>query len=215
MTSSLKFDSHELELLPEKVIWVSSLNSIFAADLHFGKAAHFRKSGIPIPEQIHDHDLELIRQLIVTYKPVDFYFLGDLFHSDWNDQWEYLNSFLGEFGGTTFHLIKGNHDILSPTIYKQSSFTIHTEPITIGKLMLSHEPMNAIPAGYLNLCGHIHPGIRIYGKGRQSIRIACFHRRGDQLILPAFGQFTGLALIKPKAGDQIYGVTQKKIIQIL
>jgi DNA ligase-associated metallophosphoesterase len=215
MTSSLNFDNHQLELLPEKAIWVPNLNSIFTADLHFGKAAHFRKSGIPIPEQIHDHDLELIRYLVMKYKPIDFYFLGDLFHSDWNDQWDYLNLFLVEFGETTFHLIKGNHDILSPIAYQKSSFKIHNEPITIGKLLLSHEPLNSIPEGYLNLCGHIHPGIRLVGKGRQSIRIPCFHLRSNQLTLPAFGGFTGLALIKPKTGDQIFGVTQKKIIQIL
>jgi DNA ligase-associated metallophosphoesterase len=215
MTSSLKFDNHQLELLPEKAIWVQDLNSIYTADLHFGKAAHFRKSGIPIPEQIHNHDLELIRYLIERYKPLDFYFLGDLFHSDWNEQWDYLNLFLEEFENTTFHLVKGNHDILSPTAYQKSSFTIHSEPIAIGKLLLSHEPIDLIPEGYLNLCGHIHPGIKLVGKGRQSIRIPCFHLRLNQLILPAFGEFTGLALIKPKYGDQIFGVTGKKIIQIL
>ncbi len=215
MTSSLKFDNQQLELLPEKAIWVPNLNSIFTADLHFGKAAHFRKSGIPIPEEIHDLDLELIRYLVVKYKPIDFYFLGDLFHSDWNDQWDYLNLFLEEFGETTFHLIKGNHDILSPIAYQKSSFKIHIEPVTIGKLLLSHEPLDSIPEGYLNLCGHIHPGIRLVGKGRQSIRIPCFHLRSNQLTLPAFGEFTGLALIKPKTGDQIFGVAQKKIIQIL
>ncbi len=215
MTLSLNFDNHQLELLPEKAIWVPNLNSIFTADLHFGKAAHFRKSGIPIPERIHDHDLELIRYLVQKYKPNDFYFLGDLFHSDWNDQWDYLNSFLENFTETNFHLVKGNHDILSPIAYQNSSFTIHIEPLTIGKLLLSHEPMDVIPEGHLNLCGHIHPGIRLVGKGRQSIRIPCFHLRLNQLILPAFGEFTGLALIKPKTGDHLFGVTGKKIIQIL
>jgi DNA ligase-associated metallophosphoesterase len=215
MNSSLNFDNHQLELLPEKAIWVPNLNSIFTADLHFGKAAHFRKSGIPIPERIHDHDLELIRHLVEKYNPLDFYFLGDLFHSDWNEQWDYLNSFLEEFRGTTFHLIKGNHDILSPIAYQKSSFKIHIEPLIIGSLILSHEPMKNFPEGHLNLCGHIHPGIRLFGKARQSVRIPCFHLRSNQLILPAFGQFTGLALIKPKTGDQIFGVTGKKIIQIL
>jgi DNA ligase-associated metallophosphoesterase len=215
MISSIKFNNHQLILLPEKAIWESELKAIFLADLHFGKAAHFRKSGIPIPEPIHQEDLNQLSSLIQTYRPKDFYFLGDLFHSDWNEQWEVLNQFLKTFTDTTFHLIKGNHDVLSPIAYARSSFQIHIQPLELGDLLLSHEPLTCIPSGKLNLCGHIHPGIRLFGKARQSVRIPIFHLRDNQLILPAFGGFTGLALIKPLAKDQIYGVTGKKILQIL
>ena len=215
MISSLKFNNHQLDLLPEKAIWVEDLKSIFIADIHFGKAAHFRKSGIPIPEPIHDLDLQGIAYLISKYNPKDFYFLGDLFHSDWNEQWDFLNSFLRKFEETTFHLIKGNHDVLSPIAYQKSTFQIHEQPLIIGNLLLTHEPMKQISAEYLNLCGHIHPGIRLVGKARQSVRIPCFHLRSNQLTLPAFGAFTGLALIKPLATDRIFGITEKKIIQIL
>lgn len=215
MISTIRFDSHQLDLLPEKAIWSPDLNSIFTADLHFGKAAHFRKSGIPIPEPIHHQDLELIFNLVEKYNPADFYFLGDLFHSDWNEQWNHLNSFLLQFQQTRFHLVKGNHDVLSPIAYEKSSFQIHREPIQIGKLILTHEPMESVSEDFLNLCGHIHPGVRLVGRARQSIRIPCFHRKGNQLILPAFGNFTGLAMVRPSEGDQVFGVAEKKIIQIL
>ncbi len=215
MISKIQFNNHQLDLLPEKAIWEPELASIFLADLHFGKASHFRKSGIPIPEPIHQQDLDQISTLIYAFQPKDFYFLGDLFHSDWNEQWEVLNQFLKTFPQTRFHLIKGNHDILSPIAYSRSSFQIHIQPLRIGDLLLSHEPLVQIPSDQLNLCGHIHPGIRLIGKARQSIRIPIFHYRANQLILPAFGNFTGLALIKPKADDQIFGITGKKIIQIL
>ncbi len=215
MISEINFKNHQLQLLPEKAIWDPFSSSIFLADLHFGKAAHFRKSGIPIPEPIHQNDLDQLAKLIIKYQPKDFYFLGDLFHSDWNEQWEVLNQFLRTFPKTDFHLIKGNHDVLSPIAYSRSSFQIHIQPLLVGDLLLSHEPVEPIPDSYLNLCGHIHPGIRLMGKARQALRIPIFHLRGNQLILPAFGNFTGLALIKPKSLDQVFGVTGKKIIQIL
>jgi DNA ligase-associated metallophosphoesterase len=215
MISEIIYKNHHLKLLLEKVIWEPNLSAIFLADLHFGKAAHFRKSGIPIPEPIHQEDLNQLSNLILNYQPKDFYFLGDLFHSDWNEQWEVLNKFLKSFTTTKFHLIKGNHDVLSPIAYTRSSFEIHLQPLLLGDLLLSHEPLESVPMDHLNLCGHIHPGIRLVGKARQSVRIPVFHLRGNQLTLPAFGNFTGLALITPKAGDQIFGVTGKKIIQIL
>jgi metallophosphoesterase superfamily enzyme len=41
------------------------------------------------------------------------------------------------------------------------------------------------------LAGHVHPVYRLFGKGRQSLRLACF-RLGERIsLLPAFGAFTG------------------------
>ena len=215
MHPSITFSDTTLHLLPEKAIWIEEIKSLFIADLHFGKATHFRKSGIPIPEPIHTIDLQVISLLIEKYTPTDFYILGDLFHSDWNEKWEELNNFLGGFTDTNFHLIKGNHDVLSPFAYRQSLFQIHENPVELGNLFLTHEPSEEIPDGKLNLCGHLHPGVRLYGKGRQSIRISCFHLSENQLILPAFGNFTGLAIIKRKPKDQIFGISGEKVIKIL
>lgn len=211
----IQFSDFELHLLKEKAVWSPDFKSLFVSDLHFGKAAHFRKSGIPIPEPIHGEDLLKIEQLIINYQPAHFYFLGDLFHSDWNDQWESLNSFLRKFKETIFHLVKGNHDILDLGSYSSSNFEIHPKPIQLGKLFLSHEPQKEIPPGLINLCGHIHPGVRLVGKGRQSFRLPCFYLHDNQLILPAFGNFTGLAMIQALPGDRIFGVTKEKVIPIL
>ncbi len=215
MNLNFSFSEYQIYLLKEKAIWIPELSSLFLADLHFGKAAHFRKSGIPIPEHIHDGDLYQISNLIAQYNPAQFFFLGDLFHSDWNGQWKILIDFLADYKETQFHLVKGNHDVLSPSFYEQSTLTIHEEPFEYGKLWLSHEPANNTPAERLNLCGHIHPGVRIVGKARQTFRIPCFHLLKNQLILPAFGHFTGLALVKPTEFDKIFGVTGEKVIQIL
>ncbi|SEG13078.1 ligase-associated DNA damage response endonuclease PdeM [Algoriphagus boritolerans] len=212
---SFEFDGIALSIRKEKAVWMPALKVLLIADLHFGKAAHFRKSGIPIPEPIHDADLSQLNKLQEELQPTQTYFLGDLFHSDWNSQWDYFNVFLSRFPTTEFHLIKGNHDVLSPQAYHQSSLKIHNEPLSIGKILLSHEPMESIPTGHLNLCGHIHPGVRLLGKARQTVRIPCFHLSKSRLILPAFGNFTGLALVKPKDGDTIWGITPEKIIHIL
>ena len=214
-TVAVEFEGFSLVFLPEKALWIKELSTLLIADLHFGKAAHFRKSGIPIPEPIHEIDLLKLRTLHQTLRPTHTYFLGDLFHSDWNEQWESLNAFLTELKATQFHLIKGNHDVLSPTAYQQSILKIHKQPYALESFILSHEPLGEVFSGMLNLCGHIHPGVRLVGKARQSVRIPCFYQSGAQLILPAFGNFTGLALVEPKANDKVWGITGEKIIPIL
>jgi DNA ligase-associated metallophosphoesterase len=211
----INFQETSILLLKEKAVWIPSLSSIFIADLHFGKAAHFRKSGIPIPEPIHQEDLINLQNIITAYQPENVYILGDLFHSDWNDQWIILNQFLGKFINVKFKLILGNHDILPISTYDLSSFEVFQSPLEIGNLILTHEPLEKTQKDRINLCGHIHPGIRLVGKARQSIRLSCFFYKPNQLILPAFGKFTGLALIKPDSKDQVFGITNEKVIPIL
>ena len=210
-----EFEGIRLSLLHEKAIWIESLSSLLVADLHFGKATHYRKSGIPVPELVHELDWIRLSRLHEEFCPANTYFLGDLFHSDWNDQWAYLNQFLTQIKTTEFHLVKGNHDVLSPAAYQQSILKIHKEPLTIGNLMLSHEPIKSVPIGMLNICGHIHPGIRLAGKARQAITLPCFFQSESQLLLPAFGNFTGLALVRPERHHKVWAIANEKIIPVL
>lgn len=215
MSVTVPFKGFSLELLAKKVLWIKELEILLIADLHFGKAAHFRKLGIPIPEPVHDFDFKTLKTLHQEIQPRHTYFLGDLFHSVWNEQWKVLNSFLETFPQTQFHLVKGNHDILHPSVYRQSVLKIHQEPLVIESFALSHEPFEKALDGKLNICGHLHPGVLLRGKARQSVRIPCFYRTGSTLILPSFGNFTGLALVEPKDGDQIWGISGEKVIPIL
>lgn len=207
------WDELEIHLLPEKAIFIPQENSLMIADPHFGKAAHFRKAGVPIPEILHAEDLEKIKNLIERYQPANFYFLGDLFHSDLNESWFVLEKFLEQFTQTQFILIKGNHDILPPAIYNSSNWEIVPEKLEIGKLILSHEPLEEFPLTKFNLCGHIHPGVRLYGNGRQKMALPAFFHRQNQLILPAFGRFTGLYILSCTKHDKAYVVTERQVIE--
>ncbi len=196
----------------EKALWQEDLSTLLIADTHFGKARHFRKGGIPIPENIHESDFALIAELIRTKKARKVVFLGDLFHSDWNTHWGVLEMFMKEFSQVGFELVKGNHDILREEIYSQSQLTVHHHPIQIGSFLLSHEPVNAV--GLTNICGHLHPGIRLSGKGKQSLRFPCFYESEDRVVLPAFGRFTGTMEINNYGEGMAYAVVSKNLIPI-
>ncbi|KEO74194.1 ligase-associated DNA damage response endonuclease PdeM [Anditalea andensis] len=199
-------------LLKEKAVWCSVTKSLFIADPHFGKAGHFRKSGISIPESIHMADYEVIKFLIELYQPKHFYFLGDLFHSALNKQWQVLELFLQGYDNIKFILIKGNHDILPKNIYKSSVLKIYSEPFLVGSLLLSHEPIDSIPEGTINLCGHLHPGFAINSFGNQKTRLPCYHYKSRQLILPSFGKFTGIVCLPCHPGDRIYIIGPNGVI---
>ncbi len=113
-----------LWLLPQKAIFWEEQEILILADLHLGKAAHFRKAGIPIPSAIHHHDLNTLRQLISHFHPAQILILGDLFHSVYNKEWLDFENFLLDLSAYSFSLVKGNHDILPDAAYQISNLTV-------------------------------------------------------------------------------------------
>jgi len=100
----------------------------------------------------------------------------------------------------------GNHDILQHRDYEEAGIRL-LDPVTVlGPLRLVHEPPNGETAadGVYTLCGHLHPGIRLEGKGRQRMTVPCFLFGEYTGVLPAFGGFTGLHVIRPCSTDRIY-----------
>ncbi len=79
-------------------------------------------------------------------------------------------------------------------------------------ILLTHHP--EIRKNYFNLCGHLHPGFKLNGAGRQQLKLRCFYKSREQLVLPAFGEFTGNHWISPNLGDQVFVITKKEVILV-
>src|ERR1700710_1880148 len=99
-------DQHLL-LLPEKAIYWKQENALIAADVHLGKSGHFRKAGIAIPQNIAQEDLAVLSDLIAQYKPNKLIFLGDLFHSELNTDWDWFALWREQFPKLQIILVKG------------------------------------------------------------------------------------------------------------
>jgi DNA ligase-associated metallophosphoesterase len=211
MKESIFLANQELWLLPQKAIYWPDKRIVFIADTHLGKISHFRKKGLAIPAEAQKNNYQRLFDLVLQVQPKKLYFLGDLFHSEMNSEWMAFKETIGHFPNCEFHLVNGNHDILQAISYKQAKLQCHLESIQIGPFWLSHEPEEA-PEGLYNLCGHIHPGVSLKGKGKQRLRLPCFFFKEKQGILPAFGDFTGLYTIKPQASNRIYLIVEEKVI---
>ena len=199
----------QLQLLPDKAIYWPSQRALLIADSHLGKIRHFRKSGIALPGSAAYENLHRLESLLRQFQPEKVIFLGDLFHSEMNFEWLEFKAFLAKYAEIKFILIQGNHDIFHDLSYEY--FEVHKTPLEIGPFILSHEPMEEEHALY-NLCGHIHPGVRMFGQARQSMRFPCFYFGAHQGILPAFGVFTGLHLLKPEKQDNIFVIAGSEVI---
>lgn len=196
----VKLNHTVLELLPERAVYWPSKQWLLIADLHLGKAEHFQKNSIPLSNEVHQRDYNILEALIRQYKPEKVIFLGDLFHSRENTSVAVFAEFIKQFT-CEFILIEGNHDIMQTGVYQAMKVNCIGEILQAEDLILSHEPLSEIPEGLINVFGHIHPGYRLRGKGMQTLLLPCFALSGQQFFMPAFGATTGLHSLKLKKGE--------------
>ncbi len=200
---------------PLKALFWKEQSTLLLADFHLGKASHFRKHGIAVPQQVMFSNNAKFVKLIKSFSTKKVIFLGDLFHSDHNEEWERFGSLLLGLNKIKFELVSGNHDIMDLQEYKKFGIEVFKEPYEKSSILLSHHPMENIPNNMYNLAGHIHPGVRLRGKAHQSLRLPCFYFSDQQGLLPAFGKFTGTAIIRPKTNDKVFApVSEDEVISL-
>ena len=203
-------------LLPQKAIFWIEEQALIVADVHLGKVGHFRKAGIAIPRSMEQEDLAMLTDLVVQYQPASVIFLGDLFHSELNNDWGWFVLWRDLHKNVEMILVRGNHDILHQQYYRQARFQLH-DSLKIGPFIFLHEPLNSRlhdrATGYI-ISGHIHPGVKLNGKGRQSVTLPCFHFGVMQALLPAFGQFTGKVCVRCTEEDRVFGILKHKVIAL-
>lgn len=77
---------------------------------------------------------------------------------------------------------------------------------------LCHQP--ASPRTGYALCGHVHPGVRISGGARESVRLPCYVLGPRRALLPAFGRLTGLALVTPQPGETLVAIAGSRLFPL-
>jgi DNA ligase-associated metallophosphoesterase len=209
-----KLLQQQLWLSPDRCIFWEEEKTLIVSDLHFGKTGHFRKFGIPVPQKVYKEDLQRLFNQVQHFQPRQLIIVGDMFHSRENKEVDMFRKWRQDFPGLDIHLVKGNHDILKDTWYQQSGINITEDELQISHFRFRHDPAPPKNHEHYFFAGHIHPGIRISGLGRQSLSFPCFYFAKEYCVLPAFGGFTGTALISPGEGENVFAIVENRIVQL-
>ncbi len=210
MTQTLKIRDLHLILHPSGGLYLEEQALLIISDAHLGKISHFRKAGSAVPVRAIHRNYEALEATVNFFSPQKICFLGDLFHSYINKEWLYFEAWM-ERSVPQVILVSGNHDIISPIRYESLGINVVPRLVQDGFLM-THYPEE--PSGFFNISGHVHPAVRLRGNGRQSLRLPCFFKRGNQIILPAFGAFTGTHLMEVAADDEVFAIADASVIKI-
>jgi DNA ligase-associated metallophosphoesterase len=206
----IEIQHNNFTLHPSGAIFWEEQNTLLISDVHLGKIAHFRKHGLAIPENAIWENFKRLDDVIGLFNPYKIIFLGDLFHSKINNEWKLFADWVNQMSAKII-LVEGNHDIIEKQHYDELDIEVFPKLI-IEEFLLTHHPTQTDQV--FNFCGHVHPGIKLNDLGRQSMKLPCFFRKGNQMILPAFGEFTGKYCLNPEENDQVYAIAKDKVIRV-
>lgn len=166
-----------------------------------------------MPEGDTARDLARLAALAEKCGAASLVIAGDLFHAPSGitaELEEALGRFLTSFA-MPVTLVTGNHDARLKRIPAGLRSVPHLD---LGKtIRILHDP--ACAAGdRLHISGHWHPVVKIPDGRRTSLRLPCFLFRNNTLVLPAFGSFTGGAILSAGPDDRIFVALREEMVEI-
>jgi uncharacterized protein len=227
----LVWHGHRWALLPDRALWWETRRSIVVADLHLGKEGYFQARGLPVPDGATLHDLARLGDLVRRLEAMEVLILGDLVHGPGAWRPEVVAALDAALPARRL-LIPGNHDAPHAPVPDGLRFSVLAEGSVVDGIALRHVPTpgdadadtgtdtgagagagRAEDAGGNlrppELAGHVHPVHRLMGPG-DALRLPCFVVSARQIILPAFGSFTGGFRMEPSAHSHLYVAVQDR-----
>jgi uncharacterized protein len=210
-------NENDFVLSPERVMYWEKQKALIIADLHIGKTGHFRKSGIPVPQNIFKEDLQRLFTQILFFKAEQLIIAGDLSHSHSNKEMDLFKKWRNDMSALRITLVNGNHDILDELWYQEMKIE-RINSLVIDRFSFYHDPAdvekNENGENHYSFCGHLHPGISIRGRGKQSLQFPCFYFGNTIGILPAFSRFTGFVNVNAQVGENVFAIVDNSIMQV-
>ncbi|MCB9546054.1 MAG: ligase-associated DNA damage response endonuclease PdeM [Myxococcales bacterium] len=196
-------------LLPERALFWPAAGLLVVADLHWGKAETFQRSGIPVSSRLLADDLGRLAAALDRTAARRLVVLGDLIHGAVGLTPGLVAEVAAWLGGVgaAVTLTAGNHD--AHVAHLPAAWPIEVVPaLREGPFLFRHEPEPDADA-YV-FCGHVHPTVRVGGRG--GVRLPGFHLGARVGVLPAFSLFSGGPTCRLAPGDRAFGVAGARVV---
>lgn len=210
----------DILLLSGRAAIVPASRTLLVADLHLGKAATFRRLGIPVPEGSAQRDLERLGQLVRSHDVRRLVVLGDLFHAKGGCTPEVFAEFTAlrrQIATTAVVLVLGNHDRAAGKLPTSLGLDACLPCLDEPPFHFVHEPATGVTASdrdLFTIAGHLHPTIAIQSPSGDRLADRCFVADSSLLVLPAFGSFTGGHRMEPTEGRRFWIARDDGVVDV-
>jgi DNA ligase-associated metallophosphoesterase len=232
-----------LRLLADRAVWWPEAGTLFVADVHLGKSESFSALGVPVPRGPTAATLDRLAALVEACDATRLVVLGDLLHARQAQAPAtigLLRQWRAQHARLQCLLVRGNHDDHAGDPPDDLGIEMVTEGERLGPFSLCHLPFESdvlpsagmavtlrdsqspsqspshrqVGSGGYRLAGHLHPAVRLSGRGGASVRLPCFRVGESQMVLPAFGDFTGGSTIVRIEGERIFAIAPPRVIEV-
>ena len=176
---------------------------------------------MPVPGGTTRHTLDRLDVALRDTGAARLVVLGDFFHSRGGVNGgllEQLRAWRDAWPGLEVVNVRGNHDRQAGDPPAELSITCCGAPyIDAGEgeeVAFVHDPAEAEDGEGFTLAGHVHPAVRLEGRGGDRMRLACYWFGRRVAVLPAFGAFTGMKVVRPARGDRIFVVGPAAVAEV-
>jgi uncharacterized protein len=204
-----------VELLADRALYLPDSATLILADVHWGKAASFRAHGVPVPSGTTQAGLDRLTTVLQRTAARTLIVLGDLIHAR-NGMPDAVVAALGawraEHRDMAITLVRGNHDYRAGDPPAALDIECVDAPLVVGPFALHHHPTEDT-RGYV-LAGHIHPLVRLRARGRDKLTLPCFAFGTTGGLLPAFGEFTGGAVVEQRNYERMFVIADDAVVPL-
>jgi len=210
-TKNITIQTETFTLTNQRALFWKKEKALILSDLHIGKTAHFRKNGIALANHIMKNDLERLSILIEYFQPEKFIVVGDLLHAGNNSDVDEFCTWKNQYSSIKFYLVEGNHDRINSTLEDKLCLNFKENILELSDIVFLHDFDKSIDK--FQITGHIHPGV-VLNSSVKNFRLPCYVKTQNQLLLPAFSEFTGLDTKNLPKGGKFYVFTDSEIHEI-
>ena len=213
---SIDVAGEQLQLLAGRAVYWSRKKTLIIADTHFGKAATFRVSGIPVPQGTTAAMLTRISKLINQTNASRLLILGDFIHSskrtatDFTDE---LMEWRSKNASVQIVLVKGNHDVGKQDLFEQLNIELVEEPHIELPFAFCHYVEANDGGEHYTLAGHLHPAVKLEIL-KTTEKLPCFVFAGQYGILPAFGEFVGHVIVERNENQRVFVIADDEVLKL-
>ena len=209
----------DVVLLPGRAAFLPAAATLLVADLHLGKAATFRRAGIPVPEGSAQADLARLERLVHATAARRLVILGDLFHARSGCTEAVFAEFAAtrrRIAATEVILVIGNHDRALGRVPNTLGLDACVPALAEPPFHFVHEPATPLSTERttFTVAGHLHPTVSIRSPAGDRIADRCFAAEESLLVLPAFGSFTGGHRVAPAPGLRLWVARDDGVVEV-